>query len=82
MGGGKENSCSILEAFRRVEETTGIPMKWNYVEHNRSGDHLCYYSDLRKMKSHYPAWNVRRSLEAIIGEIATGWTERLATRRT
>ena len=37
-----------------AEAVTGRPMKWRYVEENRIGDHICYYSDLRKMKAHYP----------------------------
>ena len=33
---------------------------YTYVEENRIGDHICYYSDLRKMRQHYPAWDVSR----------------------
>ena len=61
LGGGKENSCSILEAFSTVEQITGRPMNWRYVDANRIGDHICYYSDLRKMESHYPGWHVTKS---------------------
>src|SRR3954471_10238444 len=42
LGGGKGNSCSVLEAFSRAEAVTGKPMKWSYVEENRIGDHICY----------------------------------------
>ena len=76
MGGGKENSCSIVEAFRKVEAITNKPMKWSYVEENRIGDHICYYSDLRKAQTHYPGWNISRSLDAIFEEIARNWMER------
>jgi nucleoside-diphosphate-sugar epimerase len=55
LGGGKGNACSILEAFRMAENVTGSPMNWRYVDENRIGDHICYYSDLRKMQAHYPA---------------------------
>ena len=51
-------------------------MKWRYVDENRLGDHICYYSDLRKMKAHYPAWGITRSLPAIFEEIAKSWMER------
>jgi CDP-paratose 2-epimerase len=78
LGGGKGNSCSILEAFARVEEVTGRPMAWRYVEENRIGDHICYYSDLQKMRAHYPAWNISKSLDGIFVELAGGWTRRLA----
>jgi CDP-paratose 2-epimerase len=71
LGGGKGNSCSILEAFSTVEQITGRPMIWRYVDENRVGDHICYYSDLRKMESHYPGWRVSKRLpdifEAIVG---------------
>jgi CDP-paratose 2-epimerase len=77
LGGGKPNSCSILEAFRKVEEVTGRPMLWRYLKENRIGDHICYYSDLRKMRAHYPDWQVRKSLDQIFGELAGGWSRRL-----
>ncbi len=77
LGGGKGNSCSILEAFRMVEEVTGRPMNWRYVDENRIGDHICYYSDLRKMKAHYPGWDITKSLPAIFQEIAGSWMHRL-----
>jgi CDP-paratose 2-epimerase len=77
IGGGKPNSCSILEAFRMVEELTGQPQRWSYVDQNLMGDHICYYSDLRKMKSHYPAWEITRSLKAIFEEIVESWSRRL-----
>ena len=54
IGGGKQNSCSIIEAFKIVEEFSGKPQVFTYVEENRIGDHICYYSDLRKIRAHYP----------------------------
>jgi CDP-paratose 2-epimerase len=77
LGGGKANSCSILEAFRMVEDLSGKPQRWSYVEQNRSGDHICYYSDLRKMKAHYPAWDITRPLSNIFQEIVESWSRRL-----
>jgi CDP-paratose 2-epimerase len=79
LGGGRGNSCSILEAFARVEALTGKPMKWRYVEENRAGDHICYISDLRKLRAHYPAWDLTKTLDDIFGEIAASWTARLET---
>ena len=54
LGGGKDNSCSILEAFEMAQACTGKKQIHTYVDQARSGDHICYYSDLRKMKAHYP----------------------------
>ena len=80
LGGGKSNSCSILEAFHRAEEITGQKMKWRYVEENRIGDHVCYYSDLRKMKAHYPDWSITKPLDSIFLDIAQRWMERLGLK--
>jgi CDP-paratose 2-epimerase len=76
LGGGKDNSCSILEALRMIEEITGLKTNSRYVDENRIGDHICYYSDLRKMKSHYPAWSITKGLPQIFHEISSGWTKR------
>ncbi len=78
IGGGKGNSCSILGSFRKIEAITGKPMQSRYVEENRIGDHICYYSDLRKMQAHYPKWGITKSLDDIFGEIAESSLARLA----
>jgi CDP-paratose 2-epimerase len=78
LGGGKANSCSILEAFKIAEKYTGKEQIFKYVEENRMGDHICYYSDLRKMRAHYPSWNITKSLEQTIHEIVEAWQERKA----
>jgi CDP-paratose 2-epimerase len=77
LGGGKENSCSILEAFKMAGACTGKPQRYTYVEQARSGDHICYYSDLRKMRSHYPKWHLTQNLHQIFEEIVASWRERL-----
>lgn len=77
LGGGKDNSCSILEAFDRAKAVTGKEMKWQYIDENRAGDHICYYSDLRKMKAHYPNWDITIPLDRIFEQIAASWTARL-----
>jgi CDP-paratose 2-epimerase len=75
-GGGRENSCSILEAFSRVEALTAKPMKWAYVDRPREGDHICYISDLTKMKRHYPRWYVSKGLDDIFKELVETWMAR------
>jgi len=77
LGGGKANSCSILEAFKIAEKLTGKPQVHTYVDQNRQGDHICYYSDLRKMKSHYSQWNITISLEETIRQIVEAWRGRV-----
>lgn len=76
LGGGKENSCSILEAFQIAESISGKPQVHTYVDENRIGDHICYYSDLRKMKNHYPDWDISISLKQLFEEIVQGWYKR------
>ncbi|PSQ88420.1 MAG: NAD-dependent epimerase [Bacteroidetes bacterium QS_8_64_10] len=79
LGGGKGNSCSILEAFELAEEVSGNEMIYDYDEQNRSGDHICYYSDLSKSKDHYPEWEIRVTLDDIFEQIHRGWKERSGT---
>lgn len=79
LGGGKSNSCSILEAFDLVSGFSGQPMRYVYTEPPRIGDHICYYSDLRKIKEHYPSWGITISLSECIRQIVQAWQERLAT---
>lgn len=74
IGGGKNNSCSILEAFAIVESVTGKSQKHTYIQDNRLGDHICYYSDLRKMQLHFPDWKPRHSLLSTITQIACALT--------
>ncbi len=77
LGGGKGNACSILEAFAMVAERTGKPMQHEYDEKHRIGDHICYYSDLRKMMRHYPGWSITVPLATIFDEIVEAWQQRL-----
>jgi CDP-paratose 2-epimerase len=77
LGGGKNNSCSILEAFELSEKYSGKKMKYTYSDQNRAGDHICYYSDLRKMKTHYPNWDITKSLDDTFREIVESWQNRL-----
>jgi CDP-paratose 2-epimerase len=76
LGGGKANSTSILEAFKIAEQFTGKAQIYSYLEENRSGDHICYYSDLRKMRSHYPQWDITQSLHETIRQIVEAWRNR------
>ncbi len=79
LGGGKANSCSILEAFALVEQRSGRRQRYTYVETNRVGDHICYYSDLRKIQDHYPGWDVTVSLEQTTTQIVEAWQQKLVS---
>jgi len=77
IGGGRNNSCSILEAFSAVEDITGQKMQYEYLDLPRAGDHICYISDLTKMRTHYPDWDITKSLDNIFEEIVISWQMRL-----
>lgn len=73
LGGGPANSCSMLEAISAFEEISGRKLSFSYVDDNRTGDHICYYSNLAKIKSDYPEWDVRINLNQIYEEIYRSW---------
>ena len=69
IGGGRGNSVSILEAIARLEERTGRTLDVEYVDDARRGDHICYISDLTRLRGDYPEWDVRVSLDEILDEL-------------
>lgn len=69
MGGGRENSVSMLEAITIIEDILGKKMNWDYVDDNRKGDHKCYISDLTRFKTDYPDWKITKSLDRIFTEL-------------
>lgn len=69
IGGGRDNSISVLEAIETIGQMTGRKLNWRYVAEARKGDHICYISNLNKFKSHFPAWRITRNLGAILEEM-------------
>lgn len=69
IGGGRDNSCSVWEAFKLSEKFSGKKQVYQYVDENRIGDHICYISDLSKMREHYPEWDITVSLEETVQQI-------------
>jgi CDP-paratose 2-epimerase len=80
LGGGRQNSVSMLEAIAKITEMTGKKLNWKYVEEARKGDHICYISDLRKFQSHYPSWSITKSLDTIFQEIIAAQQSQQASR--
>ncbi len=68
MGGGRENSLSVLETID-ILEGLGHQLRYSYQETNRVGDHICYISDLRKLHQHFPNWRIEYGLPQIFSEI-------------
>lgn len=77
IGGGRANSCSVIEAMEAIGGLTGDAVSHKYDENHRAGDHICYYSDLGKIRRHYPKWELTISLEQIYRQIIESWRTRL-----
>jgi CDP-paratose 2-epimerase len=70
LGGGRENSVSMLEAIARFEELFGRRLDWEYAEQPRRGDHICYISDMGRFRAEYPHWSLSFSLDDIVEQFA------------
>lgn len=68
LGGGRDNSISILETIALLDGM-GLHLKHRYQEANRMGDHICYISDLTKLKRDFPGWKLEYDLPTIVLEI-------------
>jgi CDP-paratose 2-epimerase len=68
IGGGKDNSISILETILYLREK-GYRLDFSIDETPRTGDHICYYSNLKKFQQDYPSWKIKKSTQQIIDEI-------------
>lgn len=68
IGGGRENSCSIIEAIQKIEDITGIKIQTKFGE-ARKGDHLCYLTNNNRFRKRYPSWQIKYSLDRILREL-------------
>jgi len=68
VGGGRENSISLLEAIDLIEEITGKRIKYNFGP-EREGDHIWWITNLKKVRTHYPNWDITLNLKEIFREI-------------
>jgi CDP-paratose 2-epimerase len=69
LGGGRENSVSLLEAIATFEELTGRTLRREYVDEPRRGDHICYISNVGRFRSDYPGWEPEYALGRIFDEL-------------
>lgn len=69
IGGSRHSNISILEAIEKIEKILKRRANFDYVDENRSGDHLWYISDVSKFKSHYPKWEFKYSGDMILEDI-------------
>ena len=78
MGGGKTNAASLLECVEMIAERSGKRPQLHYTDDARIGDHICYYTDLSRFRTRYPAWELRYSLDEIVDEMVGAMARRLS----
>lgn len=66
--GGRELSCSVLEAIDALEIIANKKLNYNYDSKSRTGDHRWYISDTSKFKNQY-GWKPKRTLQSIFEEL-------------
>ncbi|HEX8923252.1 MAG TPA: NAD-dependent epimerase/dehydratase family protein [Patescibacteria group bacterium] len=69
MGGSRFSNVSMIEAIEKIEKLVSKKAKVVYTENNRIGDHIWYVSDVSKFKKHYPDWNYKYDVDAILEDI-------------
>ena len=69
LGGGRENSCSILEIKEILNKKYNIKMKCKTIKTNRIGDHIWYISNMNKFKKKHKKWKIKNNLKEILDEM-------------
>lgn len=77
LGGGKANAASLLECVELVADASGKRPTLTYVDQARVGDHICYYTDMTKFRSHFPDWREEYSLDRIVDEMVDSMVAKL-----
>jgi len=76
IGGGPENTTSLLELAAHVESMTGKRLRWTH-EPMRPGDQLAYVTDHSKL-TRETGWRPQTSLQETLGVILDWWTRNRA----
>jgi CDP-paratose 2-epimerase len=69
VGGSRNSNISIIEAINKIEKVLGKKAIYEYIDENRSGDHIWYISDVSKFKKDFPEWDFKYNIDQIIEEI-------------
>jgi len=69
LGGGRNNSCSILEIIDILKKKYRLKLKYKILRSNRIGDHIWYISDMSKFKKKHKNWKIKKTLNQIIDEM-------------
>ncbi len=78
IGGGRENAASVLECITMIREISGYDLKYTMSNEARKGDHICYISDLSKLRRHYPEWDITLPLREILTRMIQAEKDKLA----
>ena len=68
LGGGRNNSTSILEVATRLKDQFGLNLNTKYNPTPRIGDHQWYISDITKLATRFD-WKPTMSIPEILEEI-------------
>jgi len=71
LGGGRENSWSILETIEALR-SMGLDLRYRIEDVNRIGDHICYISDLTKVRAHYLNWRIKFDIMSSLVDVVSG----------
>jgi CDP-paratose 2-epimerase len=80
LGGGRHNAASLLECVELIAERSGRKPQLTISPVARVGDHVCYYTDMRKFRLHFPRWRAEWPLPAIIDEMVSAAAPALGRR--
>lgn len=69
LGGGRENSASLIEIIDMIKTIKNSPIEIQYLENPRKGDHQWWITNNSKFKSMYPEWRIKYTLAEILTEI-------------
>lgn len=76
IGGGRASNCSMLEAIELCEAITGRDLAWSYRDEARVGDHIWWVSDLTRLQTDFPDWQLTYDVPGILKEILEANAER------
>lgn len=69
LGGGRENSVSVLEAVALCEEIAGRELDYAISDQARTGDHKWYISNFSDFELDYPSFGLVHRVVDVIQEI-------------
>ena len=76
MGGSRHSNISMIEAIEKIEKILGKKANTEYVDQNRSGDHIWYISDVSKFKKHFPEWDYKYDIDKILNDMCNVFKEK------